>query len=279
MSKEGAEIRIVKKKHGGHGHHGGAWKVAYADFVTAMMAFFLVMWLIGLDVETRRAIAGYFRDPTGFFESYPKTKNIVNVNDAVPPGGKNTTEDPHLAGKEGTRPPGKGPGVKDRKSEREQMEALKKYLEQALANIPELAKLKEHVKIEFVKEGMRIELIEGPEPVFFRLGSADVTPAARTMFRLIAREVGKLNNRIIVEGHTDAHPYVYGGGYSNWELSTDRANAARRILEAGGLWKGQVAEVRGYADTRLRTPSDPFHYSNRRVSLLIPYQTSEAPIQ
>ncbi len=275
MSKEGAEIRIVKKKHGEHGHHGGAWKVAYADFVTAMMAFFLVMWLIGLDIETRRAIAGYFRDPTGFFESYPRTKNIVNINDTMPPGGKNTTEDPHIAGKTGMRPPGKGPGVKDRKTEREQMEALKQYLESALANIPELARLREHVKIEFVKEGMRIELIEGPEPVFFRLGSAEVTPAARTLFRLIARELGKLDNRIIVEGHTDAHPYVYGGSYSNWELSTDRANSARRILEANGLWKGQVAEVRGYADTRPRTPGNPFHYSNRRVSVLIPYQTSE----
>lgn len=275
MAKEGGEIRVVKKKHAGHGHHGGAWKVAYADFVTAMMAFFLVMWLIGLDVETRRAIAGYFRDPTGFFESYPKTKNIVNINDTQPPGGKNTTEDAHLSGDKGTRPPGKKPGAKDRATEKAEMEAFKKYLESALANIPELALLKEHVKIEFVKEGMRIELIEGPEPVFFKLGSAEVTAGARRLLAIIAKELRKLDNRIIVEGHTDSHQYKYGKGYSNWELSTDRANSARRVLEANGLWKEQVAEVRGYADTRLRMPQNPFHYANRRVTLLIPYQSEQ----
>jgi chemotaxis protein MotB len=100
-----------------------------------------------------------------------------------------------------------------------------------------------------------------------------VTPAARKLLTLIAREVGKLDNRVVIEGHTDARPYRYEKFYSNWELSTDRANAARRVMEAGGLWKGQVAEVRGYAATRLRVPSDPFHYSNRRVSLLIPYRS------
>lgn len=277
MPKEDREIRIIKKKAAGHGHHGGAWKVAYADFVTAMMAFFLVMWLVGLDIETRRAIAGYFRDPTGFFESYPRTKNIVNINDAQPPGGKNTTEDPHLSGDKGMRPPGKKPGDKDRATEKAEMETFKKYLEAALANIPELARIKKHVKIEFVKEGLRIELMEGPEPVFFKLGSAEVTPGARHLLAVIAKALRKLDNRIIVEGHTDARPYKYGNGYTNWELSTDRANAARRVLEASGLWKGQVAEVRGYADTRLRIPQNPYHYANRRVTLLIPYQSEAEP--
>jgi chemotaxis protein MotB len=271
MAHEGGEIRVVKRKKGGHGHHGGAWKVAYADFVTAMMAFFLVMWIIGLDQEIRKAIAGYFRDPTGFFEAQQRSKAIFTVNDAIPPGGKNTMEMPHTSGKEGIKPPGLAKGVKN---EREQLEAFKKYLEAALANIPDLARLKEHVRIEFVREGLRIELIEGPEPVFFKTGSAEVTPAARKLLTLIAREVGKLDNRVVIEGHTDARPYRYEKFYSNWELSTDRANAARRVMEAGGLWKGQVAEVRGYAATRLRVPSDPFHYSNRRVSLLIPYRSN-----
>jgi len=272
MAKAEGEIRVVKRKKGGHGHHGGAWKVAYADFVTAMMAFFLVMWIIGLDQETRKAIAGYFRDPTGFFEAQMRSKAIFTVNDAMPPGGKNTTEMPHTAGKEGIKPPGLTKGAK---TEREQLEAFKQYLEAALANIPDLARLKENVKVEFVKEGLRIELIEGPEPVFFRTGSAEVTPAARKLLTLIAREVGKLDNRVVIEGHTDARPYRYAQIYSNWELSTDRANAARRVMEAGGLWPGQVAEVRGYAATRLRNPKDPYHYSNRRVSLLIPYLSSE----
>lgn len=273
MAKEGGgEIRIVKKKNAGHGHHGGAWKVAYADFVTAMMAFFMVMWLVGMDAQTRAAIAAYFRDPVGFMEAVRKNEAIFTINDAVPPGGKNTPNMPRAA------KDGKTALKKDRKTERQEMEAFKQYLERALSNIPELSRLKEYVKIEFVKEGLRIELLEGKEPVFFKVGSAEITPAARRLLTLIAKKVGTLDNRVVVEGHTDAQPYRLGSFYTNWELSTDRANAARRVLESGGLWKGQVAEVRGYADTRLRTPHDPFHFSNRRVSLLIPYLSeTEAP--
>ena len=272
MAKEGGgEIRIVKKKGGGHGHHGGAWKVAYADFVTAMMAFFLVMWLIGLDAKTRAAIAAYFRDPVGFMQALrAKSEAVFTINDAQPPGGKNTPNMPRAA------KDGKVALKKDRKTEQQELEAFKQYVERALSNIPELSRLKEHVKIEFVQEGLRIELLEGKEPVFFKSGSAEITPAARQLLRLIAQQVGKLDNRVVVEGHTDAQPYRYSGFYSNWELSTDRANAARRVLESAGLWKGQVAEVRGYADTRLRNPQDPYHYSNRRVSLLIPYLSEES---
>jgi len=272
MAKEGGgEIRIVKKKGGGHGHHGGAWKVAYADFVTAMMAFFMVMWLIGMDAKTRHAIAAYFRDPVGFMQAVrAKSEAVFTINESVPPGGKNTPNMPRAA------KDGKTALKKDRQTEHKELEEFKKYVETALSNIPELSRLKEHVKIEFVKEGLRIELLEGKEPVFFQTGSATVTPAARQLLRIIAEKVGKLDNRVIVEGHTDAQPYRYGGGYSNWELSADRANASRRVLEGAGLWKGQVAEVRGYADTRLRNPQDPFHFSNRRVSLLIPYTTEQA---
>jgi chemotaxis protein MotB len=274
MAKEGGgEIRIVKKKGGGHGHHGGAWKVAYADFVTAMMAFFLVMWLIGLDAKTRAAIAAYFRDPVGFMQAVrAKSEAVFTINDAQPPGGKNTPHMPRAV------KDGKVALKKDRKTEQQELEVFKQSVERALSNIPELSRLKEHVKIEFVQEGLRIELLEGKEPVFFKSGSSEITPAARRLLSIIAQQVGKLDNRVVVEGHTDAQPYRYGGFYTNWELSTDRANAARRVLESGGLWNGQVAEVRGYADTRLRNPLDPFHSSNRRVSLLIPY-LSEAPKQ
>ncbi|MDW8106031.1 MAG: OmpA family protein [Armatimonadota bacterium] len=262
MAKDSSgEIRIVKKKNGGHGHHGGAWKVAYADFVTAMMAFFLVMWLIGLDAKTRAAIAAYFRDPVGFMAAVRRNEAIFTINDALPPGGKNTPHQPRAA--------------KDRKTERQELEQFKRELESALAKAPELAQLKEFVKIEFVKEGLRIELLEGKEPVFFQTGSAQITPSARRLLSLIAQKLGRLDNRVVVEGHTDAQPYRAGAHYSNWELSADRANAARRVLESSGLRKGQVLEVRGYADTRLRNPYDPFHYSNRRVSLLIPYLSKD----
>jgi hypothetical protein len=170
MAKEGGgEIRIVKKKGGGHGHHGGAWKVAYADFVTAMMAFFMVMWLIGMDAQTRAAIAAYFRDPVGFMEAVRKNEAIFTINDAVPPGGKNTPNMPRAA------KDGKTALKKDRKTERQELEEFKQYMERALSNIPELSRLKEYVKIEFVKEGLRIELLEGKEPVFFKSGSAEIT--------------------------------------------------------------------------------------------------------
>ncbi len=271
MAKEsGGEIRIVKKKNAGHGHHGGAWKVAYADFVTAMMAFFMVMWLIGMDAKTRSAIAAYFRDPVGFMQALrTKSEAVFTINDSMPPGGKNTPNMPRAARD------GKTALKKDRATEQKELEEFKQYVERALSNIPELSRLKEYVKIEFVKEGLRIELLEGKEPVFFKTGSSEITPAARRLLGVIAQKVGQLDNRVVVEGHTDAQPYRMGGFYTNWELSTDRANAARRVLEGAGLWKGQIAEVRGYADTRLRTPHDPYHYSNRRVSLLIPYMSEE----
>jgi len=262
MSKGGEEIRVIKRKKGGHGHHGGAWKVAYADFVTAMMAFFLVMWLIGLNQEIKKAIAGYFRDPNSFLESQPQSSVPFDLGQD-PKTGKKSNQDEQLTALV----------QKARKDQQKaRFEETKKQLEQSLSNIPELSRLREHVRIQVVEDGLRIELIEGPEPVFFVTGSAEVMPAARRLMNLIARSVGKLDNKVIIEGHTDSRPYRYGKIYGNWELSSDRANASRRILEAGGLWKGQVAEVRGYADTRLRLPKEPLHYSNRRVSLLIPYK-------
>jgi chemotaxis protein MotB len=262
MSKGGEEIRVIKRKKSEHGHHGGAWKVAYADFVTAMMAFFLVMWLIGLNQEIKKAIAGYFRDPSSFLESQPQSEVPFDIGQDLAAGKKSDQTDTltNLVQK----------AKKDQ--QKAQFQEIQKQLENSLSNIPELSRLREHVQIQVVDDGLRIELIEGPEPVFFVTGSAQVMPAAHRLMVLIAREVRKLDNKVIIEGHTDSRPYKYGKLYGNWELSSDRANAARRILENGGLWKGQVAEVRGYADMRLRLPKEPLHYSNRRVSLLIPYK-------
>jgi chemotaxis protein MotB len=229
MAKEGGgEIRIVKKKGGGHGHHGGAWKVAYADFVTAMMAFFMVMWLIGMDAQTRAAIAAYFRDPVGFMEAVRKNEAIFTINDAVPPGGKNTPNMPRAA------KDGKTALKKDRKTEKQELEEFKQYMERALSNIPELSRLKEYVKIEFVKEGLRIELLEGKEPVFFKSGSAEITPAARRLLGLIAQKVGKLDNRVVVEGHTDAQPY-------RWAASTRTGSCPPTARTRRGVcWRAQA---------------------------------------
>jgi len=251
---KGGDIRIVKKKHGDHGHHGGAWKVAYADFVTAMMAFFLVMWIIGLSQNIKEAIAAYFKDPVGFMKAVNEGKLAFSI--APDAGAVKAGE------KDAPKP--------DEVTEKQRMELAKQELEKVVAGVPEFRNLKPYVKIQIVDEGLRVELLESSQSVFFVSGSAEVNPQARQLLTRIARYLSKLPNRIIIEGHTDSRPFARGG-MTNWELSANRANAARRILEAGGLRKGQIYQVRGYADNKLRVPNDPYHYSNRRISLLIAY--------
>jgi chemotaxis protein MotB len=254
-NEKGGEIRIVKKKHGGHGHHGGAWKVAYADFVTAMMAFFLVMWIIGLSQNIKEAIAAYFKDPVGFMKAVNAGKLAFSI---APDGG---------VAKAGEKELPKQSDV----SEKQRMEMAKKEIEKLVEGMPEFKNLRPYVQIQIVDEGLRIELMESSKPVFFASGSAQLNPQARQLLARIAKYLAKLPNRIVIEGHTDSRPFA-NGGMTNWELSVNRANSARRILEANGLRKGQIYEVRGYASNKLRVPDDPYHYSNRRISLLIAYK-------
>lgn len=251
---KGGDIRIVKKKHGDHGHHGGAWKVAYADFVTAMMAFFLVMWIIGLSQNIKEAIAAYFKDPVGFMKAVNEGKLAFSI---APEGGAAKASEKELS-------------ELSEASEKQRMEQAKKEIEKVVEGVPEFKHLKPYVQIQIVDEGLRIELMESSQSVFFMTGSAEVNPPARQLLSRIAKYLAKLPNRIVIEGHTDSRPFSRGG-MTNWELSVNRANSARRILEASGLRKGQIYEVRGYADNKLRVPNDPYHYSNRRISLLIAY--------
>ncbi len=253
-NEKGGDIRIVKKKHGDHGHHGGAWKVAYADFVTAMMAFFLVMWIIGLSQNIKEAIAAYFKDPVGFMKAVNEGRLAFSI---APEGGAAKASEKEL------------PELSEA-SEKQRMEQAKKEIEKVVEGVPEFKHLKPYVQIQIVDEGLRIELMESSQSVFFMTGSAEVNPQARQLLTRIAKYLAKLPNRIIIEGHTDSRPFSRGG-MTNWELSVNRANSARRILETSGLRKGQVYEVRGYADNKLRVPEDPYHYSNRRISLLIAY--------
>lgn len=254
-NNKGGDIRIVKKKHGGHGHHGGAWKVAYADFVTAMMAFFLVMWIIGLSQNIKEAIAAYFKDPVGFMKAVSEGRLAFSI---APDGGVAKAAEKEL------------PTASGEATEKQRMEVAKKQIEQVIEQMPEFQQLKPYVQIKIVDEGLRVELLESSESVFFMTGSAELNPQAKQLLSLMAKHLAKLPNRIIIEGHTDSRPFTRGG-MTNWELSVNRANSARRVLEASGLRKGQIYEVRGYADNKLRVPSDPYHYSNRRISLLIAY--------
>ncbi len=253
--KNPSVVIIKKVKKGGHGgHHGGAWKVAYADFVTAMMAFFLVMWLVAQSNAVKAAVSGYFKDP-GIFD-YAKSNGPI-------PGGEKPLE-PDSPARVRTSDSKVVVGVGDAKA----LEKMAGQIRQMLEDTPEFTDLKKQVEVQMTSDGLRIELVEGAESTFFDSGSAHVRSGTERLLRAIAKELGVLQNPIIVEGHTDAQPFSRSGIYTNWELSADRANSARRIMEEGGLHDHQVVGVRGFADTHLRVP-DPSDARNRRVSIIV----------
>ncbi|WP_219341393.1 flagellar motor protein MotB [Nevskia soli] len=231
-------IIIVRKKKRHGGHHGGAWKVAYADFVTAMMSLFIVLWLLNSSQEVRKAIGGYFQDPTG------KGRQI------------------------GSGMAGSGDALQVSKSD---MGQIKEKLQQAVKQAVALEKSRDHVQMTVTGEGLRIEMLETSAGLFFQSGSGEPTETGRELLATLAAELGKLPNRLMIEGHTDSTPYKGVANYSNWELSADRANAARRLMEETGLRSDQVQQVRGYADQDLRTPKTPGDASNRRISIIVKY--------
>lgn len=236
----GHPVIIVKKKQKAHGHHGGAWKVAYADFVTAMMALFIVLWLLASSQEVQKAVGGYFQDPTG-------------------------------AGKmAGTTHAGVGESITLTGNE---MDQLKDKLEQAMRELPKFEQLKSNVLVTVTNEGLRIELLENEGGLFFESGSAMMSERGASLMRLLGEQLKAIPNRCLLEGHTDAKPYASTGGYTNWELSVDRANSARRLLEESGLPREKFAQIRGFADQYLRNPSNPMDPHNRRVSLIVQYRT------
>ena len=248
--KSSPEIRIVKKKKGHEGHHGGAWKVAYADFVTAMMAFFIVMWIVGLNQPVKSAIEGYFKDPKVFMEAV----RAGNAPFAVP-----SMQKPGHAGAK--------PG--EEAQERARLKAAKETIERMVAAAPEFKNLKAYVDIKLVDDGLRIDLLEAKESLFFDSASARVKPEARNLLSRISVELRKLPNKVMIEGHTDIRPLARTDDYTNWELSADRANSARRVMESAGLRENQIAQVRGYAATQPRDPEHPAHFTNRRVSIVV----------
>jgi chemotaxis protein MotB len=250
-------VIVLRKRarpaHGGH--HGGAWKVAYADFVTAMMAFFLVMWLVAQSQGVRQAVAGYFKDP-GIFD---------NQKSNGPIAGGNFQLDPKPVPRLKDSQPSNVVVVKDQDSLAHTAARLKDLLGQ----LPEFRKLGKQVEIQMTEDGLRIELLEAGEATFFDTGSAALKSETVAILGTIARELGHLQNNVVIEGHTDSRPYSNQDGYTNWELSADRANAARRIMEHNGLHPHQVQGVRGYADTRLRVGNAPLDPRNRRVSIIV----------
>jgi len=257
--KPAQPIIIVKKNRGGHGgHHGGAWKVAYADFVTAMMAFFLVMWLVSSSPEVKKSVAGYFRDP-GVFE-FERSTGMM--------GGGMTGIDEGRAPEVATLPDAAALTV-----ERQRMEQAAEHIRDSLADTGGLEELRDQIEFSVTEEGLRIELLEKDGSSFFDSGSAVLRGESERILSIIGRELGTMSNDVVVEGHTDSRPFGAGRTYSNWELSADRANAARRVMEAVGLNPGQVQSVRGFAATQLRLPDAPMDPKNRRISIVVRSQS------
>lgn len=252
MSK--APVIIIKKpRRGHHGHHGGAWKVAYADFVTAMMAFFLVMWIVGQSKAVKAGVAGYFRDP-GILEQ--------ERSNGILPGsttGINPDTPPELKVTDSEQPPD-DTVILERSAQR---------IRDMLSKLPEWKSLQGQVRVTATAEGLRIELADSNQATFFDSSSAQLKPATEQILGVIARELATLGKPVVLEGHTDSVPYTKGQTYTNWELSADRANAARRQMERSGLSPELVRAVRGFADKRLVKPEQPMDSSNRRVSILV----------
>jgi chemotaxis protein MotB len=228
---------IIKRKALHAAHHGGAWKVAYADFVTAMMALFIVLWLLSASKEVQVAVGGYFKDPRG------SSKNVGNNKDG-------------------------SDFVPVKKLD---MQALKEAILKSIHHMDPQDKLKNHIEITVTEEGLRIELMESAKGTFFELGSVQPTPALQSLLQVLSSELGKIPNKISIEGHTDSKPYSQINAYDNWDLSCDRANAARRLMQEHGIRADQISQVRGFADQRLHLPQQPLDPSNRRVSLIVQY--------
>ncbi len=240
-----APIIIIKKKINHGGHHGGAWKVAYADFVTAMMALFIVLWLLGSDDSVKKAVGGYFSDPEGNGKLMGTTLAGSGAGAAI--------------------------GIDD-------MEKLKEKIEQAMKQMPKFEQIKEQVQLIVTGEGLRVELLETEKGMFFESGKPNPSDRGRELLQMLSNQLGKLPNKLLIEGHTDSKPYA-SESYSNWELSADRANTARRLMQNSGVKPNQVAQVRGYADQQLRKEDDPENPGNRRISVIVQYLYSGNPVR
>lgn len=255
MADNDKPIIVKKVKKGGHGHHGGAWKVAYADFVTAMMALFIVLWVLNQSEDIKKAVSNYFKDPTGYSQFGKNV--IVGQNSGIT--GK----------KENELRSGKGDSKEVQKKKFEQM---KEVIKKELSKNKIFTDIEKKIKFEIINEGLRIELLETEENFFFDIGSSKLNQKAIDVLKKIAIQISSLSNPIVVEGHTDSRPFASGDlGYTNYELSADRANSARRVLVENGVSPYNIDEIRGYADKRLRDSENPFSLVNRRISIVIKY--------
>jgi chemotaxis protein MotB len=282
MSDDSQQPIIVKRiKKGGHGHHGGAWKIAYADFVTAMMAFFLLMWLLGSTTHgDLLGIADYFQQPLKI--AMLGGSGAGEATSIIKGGGTDLTRQ---TGQVNNKISGRKRGAPIEADEAEKMilareaeklRALKKQIEQAIELNPALLAFRNQLLIDITTEGLRIQIVDEKNRPMFAIGSSQMQPYTAEILRDIGRLLNDVPNRISLSGHTDGSPYSGGErGYSNWELSADRANAARRVLLSGGMEEFRIVRVIGLSSATLLDPADPFSPINRRVSIIVMNRKAE----
>lgn len=242
-----------KKKAAKHhaGHHGGAWKVAFADFMTAMMALFLVLWLVSqADTKLKQSIAQYFRSP-GVFDT---------MKGGILSQAKKVSREPSSL---------------TSKDDEQVLFSVAQKLEKSIKSRSEFDKYKDQIRIKVTDEGLMIELIDKAERVSFPSGSAEIAPEARMILEEVARGLCEIPNKINIGGHTDSQVFASDNGYTNWELSADRANAARRVLQSICVEPSQINRIVGYADTEPLDPNDKTSPSNRRISIMVLRLVSE----
>jgi len=286
MSEGGGPPIIIKRvKKQAHGHHGGAWKVAYADFVTAMMAFFLVMWILGAGTrEQKAAISEYFKNPS----MTPGNATIAPPGKMGPGGASDAAVQlggamdlSHGPGKDRHNgPPGAASkeqiDKQARAQEKARLQELMQQLHAAIQNSQALAPFKDQLLLDITSEGLRIQIVDKLNRPMFDLGSAQLRDYTRAILGELGAFINRVPNRISITGHTDDAPYINERDYSNWELSTDRANAARRALLAGGMDKGKTARVVGLAASVPLDKTHPDNPINRRISIIVMTREAEA---
>lgn len=279
-SKKVQPIIIKRIKKGGHAAHGGAWKIAYADFVTAMMAFFLLMWLLGSTTEgDKKGIADYFNSPlkVAMFGG----SGADDATSILKGGGNNLAESvgQNKKGKSETadeKARKKALRAEQLRAEAERLNALKQRVEEVIANDERLAKYRSQIQLDLTAEGLRIQIVDDQSRPMFESGDAEVKGYMRDILRAIGHVLDEVPNRLTIEGHTDAKPFSVGErGYSNWELSSDRANASRRELISGGLSGAKVLRVQGLAASMLYEKDKPESPLNRRISIIVMNREAE----
>ncbi|MFN3618478.1 MAG: flagellar motor protein MotB [Aquabacterium sp.] len=279
-SKKVQPIIIKRIKKGGHAAHGGAWKIAYADFVTAMMAFFLLMWLLGSTTEgDRKGIADYFNSPlkVAFFGG----SGAGDASSIIKGGGNSLTESVGQVKKGSSETAEeqlrkKAIKVEQLRAEAERLRVLMRKVEEVIANDERLAKFQSQIRLDLTAEGLRIQIVDDQFRPMFDSGSAVVNLYMRDILQAIGGVLKEVPNRLTIEGHTDAKPFSRGdAGYSNWELSSDRANASRRELISGGLPGERVLRVQGLAASMPFEKKDPLSPLNRRISIIVMNRDAE----